>query len=158
MLMFYKEPSITILLATFAPTIAFIAVNTESFSKQQMRNSLLLVAGCGLLLSGAFYFFSNTYLYPLFDKFLPAPSLAIGIVACFISMGIFFVLSERLFSELFPSKKASLYCIAILSAAFMALTWFFSIAVLNVVLAFYVALSVFDYSKNKSGKDRKSVV
>ena len=150
MLTFYKEPSITILLATFAPTIAFIAVNTESFSKQQIRNSLSLVAGCGLLLSGVFYFLSNTYLYLLFDNFIDTPSLAIEIIACVISMSLFFAFSERVFSELFPSRKTSLYCIVILSAVFIAATYFVSIAILNVVLALYISLSSFDYFKNKS--------
>ena len=146
--------SMSIAMAVFAPTMAFVAVNTEYFSRRQMVNSFLLAAGSGLILGGAFHLATNLFLYPFFSEHLAYPLLAVELTACGASLGIFLILSERMVSELLSRVKVRLYCILSLTAIFLASTYLISIAVLDCALVVYIALSSFDYIKNVKDKSR----
>jgi len=148
MLTLLKEPAISVFLATVSPTIALVAVNIELFSKKQMRNSVIAISIVGAVLAALFYVANAYLLLPLFSKLVGNPVVLSELTSCLISFGIFFVLSERLFSELIEEKKTRIYTKLALVVSFALITSFFSIAVLNIIFALYTVMSVLDVRKN----------
>ena len=65
MLNIMNTPAISIFLATISPTVALMAVNTEFFSRRQMRNSVFAISGVGLLLAILFSVANSSILTPL---------------------------------------------------------------------------------------------
>lgn len=152
MAMEFVESAIAIFLATIAPTIALTSVNLDFFSKRQMRNSLLLMAGTGIAFASLFFFVTDRYLYPFLTASINTPLPLIEAFACAISLTIFFLLSERTFNELITKKRTRLYTLIFVSIFFIAASYIISILFLDLILALYVTTSSIDFRKNLKTK------
>lgn len=148
MLALLNEPILSIFLATVSPTIALIAVNTGLFSRRQMKHGLLVITLIGALLAGGFHAANTLWLQPLLTGVIETPELAGRLLGCLLSLGLFFALSQRLFSELIADRKTRLLTQLGVTVLFMAATAFISMTVLTGVLALYTAVSLFDVRKN----------
>lgn len=148
MLAFLNDPSISIFLATISPTVALIAVNMELFSKTQMRNSLIVISVVGGILAAMFHVANSYWLFPWISNVVENPIIVIELISCMVSLGLFFSLSERLFSELIRDRKTRLYTKSAIVACFALLTFFLSIAALNIIFALYTVVSSYDLWKS----------
>ncbi|MGL1863933.1 MAG: hypothetical protein OCC46_15525 [Pseudodesulfovibrio sp.] len=139
---------IAILLAAIAPTIAISAVNTHLFTKNQIRNSLLLTTVVGAIGAASFYLFAQYVLFPTLEQLTAYSTEISELIVCLLTLTIFITLSERTFSELLPEKRIRYYVIAGMYLCFSITTWFLSILPLIAVLALFATLSTFDLIKN----------
>lgn len=147
MLTLYKDPAAAIFLAMVVPTIALISVNTSLFSKRQMKNSSFLIMLLGGMAALGFHAADGAWLSSFSQEIFNDSGLAGRVVGCLLSLGIFFGLSERTFSELL-GKRARICTMLSLTVVFTTVAAFFSIVPLTAVLLLYAAMSLVDLKKN----------
>ena len=98
------------LLGCFAPTLAFVSLNTRFFNTRQIVTSLIASAVLGAIVGAALLT-------------LHAPDLLV----CGVALLLFGLCSERLFTELLPRTHTRWAAFGVISVIMLGLTewWFF---------------------------------
>ncbi len=145
MLNWTNSPIITLFMACVVPTISFASVNTKFFTTRQIINSIALMALLGVILGGAAEIIIN---WAAADYNILSPAQWAAVTASVSGLAVYFVLSERMFSELLPKKRMRYAAMLIIYIAAQSLALIFSLAVVNGILTALLAFSIFDLAKN----------
>lgn len=114
-----------------------------------MLNSVALVAGLGAILGTGCIFLhrsiGSTQAAAAAATFgMSLPNFAV----CVVSLLCFFILSERFFSEIFPSAKTRRMVIGVTSLLFLGIATFFSLVPYCIILTVNLCIAYFDSKRH----------
>ncbi len=150
---FMASVELSMFFALFLPTLQFVALNQKFYSKKQIIIALSIAFFTGLAVSIISVVFFNYLEGISFIQNLTAKGITLSnTVGTLVLLCLYFILSERFFTENFKNKRNKKIIKSSILIIFLLLATFYSCIVLNVLFTLMLLSSLFDLKKHSSVK------